>query len=311
MDPPAWCPVGNAERQATRTEVCETDTFVYQTWITVDGERTITGEANLAVISYSYGDTGIGTIAHQIQTYVSSSWGDAPKATLTAKAFQYDDCTTESYTYPDGPLKQQTWDTGEAFFDTTATNAGDIGPCSTRWRFTFTNPGYSTVLTQFGFDDFRCDNATAGRATVGCVIPWYASALTYSSEATPELASHVQRAQASGLPGSGFDNPLTRTTDPAVISDNRAKACSDAPSVEGKSCDEYPLATSQQGLSAGGERRSFDGCGLSNIRSQTGPTGVSICMISATDQSSQGGTNTQFYRGERVLQGDPFRVAIS
>lgn len=81
--------------------------------------------------------------------------------------------------------------------------------------------------------------------------------------------------------------------------------------MEGKSCDEYPVATSKQGLSRGGTRRTFDDCGFPDIPSGTGPTGVSICMITARDNNSQGGSNTQFYRSERVLDGDPFRVTIT
>ena len=51
--------------------------------------------------------------------------------------------------------------------------------------------------------------------------------------ATPELADHVTKAQASGLPSR-----LTRTEDQTVIDSNRTKACGSAPSVPGKSCDE-------------------------------------------------------------------------
>ncbi|WP_455681286.1 NucA/NucB deoxyribonuclease domain-containing protein [Streptomyces griseoluteus] len=77
------------------------------------------------------------------------------------------------------------------------------------------------------------------------------------------------------------------------------------------SCDEYPIATSKNGLSAGGTRRSFDGCSLPNIPSGTGAKGASICMIPAVENSSQGGSNTQFFRAERMLSEDPFRVLTS
>ncbi|GHH29554.1 hypothetical protein GCM10018780_87760 [Streptomyces lanatus] len=142
------------------------------------------------------------------------------------------------------------------------------------------------------------------------MVPWYASAVYYSRAANPELASHVSRAQASGLPGATFEAPLTRTTDPAVNQDNRDKACGDAPSVTGKSCDEYPVASSYQGLSAGGTRRTFDGCGFPGIPAGQGPTGVSVCMINATENSSQGGLHSAMYRSERVLDKDPFRVEV-
>ncbi|MDQ0938405.1 hypothetical protein [Streptomyces sp. V1I1] len=125
------------------------------------------------------------------------------------------------------------------------------------------------------------------------------------------VISQAQQARnghaSSGLSGATFDAPLTRTTTQSVIDDNRNKACGDAPSIPGKSCDEYPLATSQQGLSAGGARRTFDDCSF-NLPRQTGPRGASACMIPAAENSAQGGLNTQFYRSQRVLEGDRFRV---
>lgn len=176
---------------------------------------------------------------------------------------------------------------------------------------TFTNPGYtSSTYVVPVFRQFRCDNKTAGRTDPGCVVPWYASAVYYSQATNPDLASHVSRAQASGLPGATFEAPLTRTTDPAVNQTNRDRACGYAPSVTGKSCDEYPVASSEQGLSAGGTRRTFDGCGFPGIQAGQGPTGVSVCMITASENSSQGGLHSAMYRSERVLQDDPFRVVV-
>jgi hypothetical protein len=181
-----------------------------------------------------------------------------------------------------------------------------IEPPSDPERFT-----YTPAVTDYVINEFRCDNATAGRSSVGCVVPWYASALTYSKASTPNLVRHVQLAQGSGLPGATFDAPLRRTTSPNVIFQNRQRACGDAPSIEGKSCDEYPIATSKDGLSAGGTRRTFDGCDLPDVPSGTGPRGASVCMIPAAENSSQGGTNTQFFRAERMLSNDPFRVVTT
>lgn len=137
------------------------------------------------------------------------------------------------------------------------------------------------------------------------MVPWYGSDLRYSKARTPDLARHVTRAQNSGLP-----KRLHRTTKKSVIKKNCDLACDDRPSASGKSCDEYPVATSKEGLSAGGTRRTFDGCSDRDIPSGTGPKGASACAIAARDNKSQGGTNTQFYRAERVLQNDPFDVVI-
>ncbi|MFB7500417.1 hypothetical protein ACFC09_38060 [Streptomyces sp. NPDC056161] len=271
---------------------------------------TVTGEANMLVLNYSYGETGLPTFAHQIETSAYSGWGDAMKATIDGQATMSGDCKRNSASFPAKPLTPvNSWSLGEAFFDTTATNDGDIGTCTTSWYLTFTNAPYVPAVTEYHMSDFRCDNATAGRAYVGCVVPWYSSALTYSKARTPNLVRHVQLAQGSGLPGATFDAPLTRTTDTYTIGINRLKACpASDPAVEGKSCDEYPVATSRNGMSSGGARRSFDGCDLPNVLQRTGPSGASACMIPEGENNSQGGSNTQFYRAERVLDGDPFRI---
>ncbi|MFD9359501.1 hypothetical protein [Streptomyces sp. NPDC060031] len=99
----------------------------------------------------------------------------------------------------------------------------------------------------------------------------------------------MAKAQASGLPST-----LTRTENQTIIDSNRNQACGSAPSVPNKSCGEYPIATSHQGLNVGGTRRTQPGCGFSGVPAATGPAGVSVCMIVATENSSQGGTNTQF-----------------
>ncbi|MFJ4770758.1 hypothetical protein ACIP88_16810 [Streptomyces uncialis] len=93
-------------------------------------------------------------------------------------------------------------------------------------------------------------------------------------------------------------------------SDNRRLACGDAPSVHLKSCDEYPIARSQQGLSSGGARRSFTGRNFNRVPAGTGPRGASACMIKDGENKAQGGLNTQFFRGQRVLNGDPFQIHV-
>ncbi|MEV4350169.1 hypothetical protein AB0J83_37405 [Actinoplanes sp. NPDC049596] len=117
-------------------------------------------------------------------------------------------------------------------------------------------------------------------------------------------------AQTSGLPGVTFANPLNRnTTDAAEV--NRTLACGDAPSISGKSCDEYPLKSTYQGLAYGGSRRTFAGCNVSAPTGVTGPTGTSACVITASENNAQGGIRAKFNYDNRVLNGDPFLVNIS
>jgi hypothetical protein len=158
----------------------------------------------------------------------------------------------------------------------------------------------------------RCDNATGAvglrLARVGCVVPWYPAAVTYYAATHPTLANHVARAQASGLDGGSLDFPLYRSTDASFTALNRSLACGDAPSIPGRSCDEYPLASTYNGLATGGTRRTFAGCDINAPLNVSGPGGASACMINASENHSQGGIMSNFYYDYRILNWDPYRV---
>lgn len=309
---PDWC-IENAFRGvfATRTQACEVSRLTYTTTRTVNGVTTTTGVAQFNVINYSFSDTGLPTWVHQIELSAYAGWGDALNASVRGTATGSGPCVRNSSTFPSRPISPLgRWNEGDSDFTTTATAPGASGTCPTTWAVTFTNGVYSPAGINYSMDDIRCDNAVSTR-TAGCVVPWYPSAVYYSSSSYPELASHVSRAQASGLPGATFANPLTRATN-ATRDANRRLACGDAPSISGLSCDEYPVASSNQGLTAGGTRRTFSGCSLPGIpQGGTGPTGVSVCMIPAGQNNAQGGLHSQFERRERVLTGDPFRVIVT
>jgi hypothetical protein len=115
----------------------------------------------------------------------------------------------------------------------------------------------------------------------------------------------------SGLPGRlSTGTYLTRLTDQTKINANGATACpSSIPRPTGKSCDEYPFRSTNQGASTGGSAvaRSFPDCQMPDPQ-RTGATGFSRCFIIAGQNSSAGGTLGGFYANERMLQGDPFQV---
>ncbi|MDY0811457.1 hypothetical protein [Kitasatospora purpeofusca] len=308
---PKWC-IDHAYQgvYGLRNEACEVNGLTFTTYRITNGTRTVTGEAQMNVINYEFTDKGGPTWAHQIEVSAYLGWGDAITATVEGTASASGSCNRANATFPaQGLSPTGSWRIGEAYYGTTATAPGAIGFCTTNWQLTFRAAGYDPATANYGRDNVRCDNATGGNPYTGCVVPWYPSPAFYRQANTPELARHVSLAQASGLPGATFEAPLTRTTDPAVSGPNRTMACGDAPSIPDKSCDEYPLATSRQGLTAGGTRRTFDNCSF-GLPQQSGPTGVSVCMISRNEQDSQGGTMSQFYRWERVLDGDPFRVLV-
>ncbi len=260
------------------------------------------------MLHYSLTDASILGMTHDLNVSAYLGWGDALKASASARAIANLDCKVDSQSFTSGPITPlHTERTGQAVYGSSVVNPGDEGYCHTTWSVTLSNPGYLPVSGSFGFLEMRCDNRFANRRA-GCVVADFPEAVQYRAIDYPDLASHVQRAQESGLPGATHEAPLTRGTD-AIRDENRRLACGDVPSVQGKSCDEYPLASSQQGLTAGGERRTFDGCSL-NFPRQTGPNGVSVCMIPEGQNQAQGGIMNNFYADNRVLEYDPFRVVV-
>ena len=140
----------------------------------------------------------------------------------------------------------------------------------------------------------RCDSVLTSTGCVDHVSPLI---LIYNTQTHPKVgpvAEHVYDAQRTlpsrwGVPESG-GNPLSRTLSQADIDANRAVACSGSPPVAGTSCDEYPLATTRQGAAF------------------VGPHNYSIRYVADSAQDSQGGLNTAFYNGQRVIPDDHFWV---
>jgi hypothetical protein len=298
-----------------RTHACEIYRIFYTTYVIVDGVPRIDGDALLDVINYTYTDENGGVFAHQVEVALIQGWGEALKANVQGTATSNAGCTTNFSTFPSQPIVPVgARRGGEAQFNTMAFLPGDIATCKTTWSIKFINPGYPWPDEKVVMDEVRCDNVIVALgfrpARVGCVIPWYAAAVTYRYSVHPTLAAHVVQAIASGLPGSTFADPLVKTSDPAIVNANRNLACGDSPSIDGMECDEYPLASTLQGLASGGTRRTFPGCNIA-APSGTGPIGASACMINATDNHSQGGTMSNFYYDRRVLDGDSYRVAVA
>jgi hypothetical protein len=297
-----------------RTQVCESFAVVLTTYRVVNGVLTPTGTLSMNTFNFSYSAVDISTWAHQLGFASFAGTGPALQASVSGTARSSGSCSRRSSSFPSQALSPfLTIRDGEAFFDTTATAPGAVGNCTTTWDLTFTVPAHVPATMSVSMSEIRCDNAVGANgfrpARVGCVVPWYPSAVTYSSSGTPTLASHVSQAQGSGLPGSGFAAPLYRTTNQGIIDANRNLACGDAPSIAGLSCDEYPLASTYNGLAFGGSRRTFSGCNI-NAPAGSGPSGASACMINQADNNSQGGTMAAFYYDWRVLDADPFLVHV-
>jgi len=299
---PSFC--HTADMAADRTRACQTDRYERVMTTLRNGVPVVTGGMDLRVTHLGETSTTTGIWTYWFEATASNAWGAAVAGTtIIANAILANHCTLRSESFPDNAslLPEGVTVSGSASIVTTVTQG--VGNCTAAWVFWLSSPNYP--LGNSGFEqltDIRCDRATQGVSTTGCVVPW--------GEAV--LAMHVLAAQESGLPGGREGDPLIRNEDPALRDINRALACGDAPSVPGWACDEYPPATSRQGLAAGGTRRTTrGGCMFLQLpRNVTGPTGVSVCMILAGESSGQGGLHTQFFRRWRVIEGDPWRVGV-
>ncbi|MEV4691546.1 hypothetical protein ACFXA2_00250 [Micromonospora chalcea] len=318
---PSWC-AGSVDDglpvAGSRTEACQINALLLSTEETVNGTVKITGELIMDVYELTYSSVSLPNWIHQIGISPWSGWGDARNSTITGTLSAAGDCVLNgSSSFPLQSLApaNNTSRLGEAGAKTTATAVGAVGECTTTWNLRLQPVGYPLVTASTSMAEIMCDNATGANgsrpARVGCVVPWYPAQVLYSQSRYPSLASHVSRAQGSGLPGATITNPLNRNVDTATNNLNRSRACGDAPSLTGKSCDEYPLASTFQGLAFGGSRRTFSGCNISAPTNVTGPSGASACMITASENNAQGGLMAAFYYDYRVLHSDPFRIGIS
>ncbi len=289
--------------------------ITYTTYVITNGVEKVTGALEFDAYSLVYTAVDLPNFNHQIRLVPFAGWGDALRASINGAGRASGSCTRISTSFPtQAAMPFGSAHDGEAGFETTAKAVGAIGACTTTWDVNFITAGYTDSHITHFMDDVRCDNATGANLSrprrVGCVVPWAATIAYYDRISYPSLAGHVEKAQGSGLPGSASTSkpPLTRTTVTATVSTNRSRACGDAPSISGKSCDEYPLATSKEGLASGGTRRTFTGCNITAPTGVTGPTGASACMITASENSAQGAIMAAYYYDRRVLENDPYRV---
>lgn len=315
---PFWCIESNgAPVSASRTEACRITGLTLTSTRTVNGVTTVTGVLEMDVYDFEFSDADLPNWQHQIGVAPIAGWGDAANAGVTGRMVASGDCTNQGpneFPFQSLSPANGTMRVGWAGAVTTATVIGDVGFCTTDWVLSFQIPQYPPASASSSLEEVSCDNATPANGfqprRVGCVVWWFPALVTYSQSRYPSLASHVARAQGSGLPGATFANPLNRTSDPTRINTNRNLACGDAPSIQFMSCDEYPLATTYQGLASGGTRRTFAGCNINAPTGVTGPTGASACMIAEGDNNGQGGVMAGFYYDNRVLEGDPYRVGV-
>lgn len=140
----------------------------------------------------------------------------------------------------------------------------------------------------------RCDDEFATSMYPGCVVTTFVPTMTSMAD-LPQIAANIRAIQSRGGYGVPGVHALHREADEAQQRRNREKACGarvTGPRPAGKSCDEYPFATTQEG----GHTLPAEARGWS--------------WVPESEQNSQGGLVTGFYKANRVLDGDPFYVQV-
>lgn len=296
---PSWCDDHGADSKwwMIRTQAC----MITPASLTVTNPQTggAVGGINYLVYAYTYTDTSLLDWGYQIQLGMVSSWGAVAGTQASGTGACKGKCKVTDASFPAQSFSMTHDAVGNWIMKSTIATRpkGQRGTGTGQATWNFTNPqwdGPSTDMT-LGTLDVRCDHALPGNTKPGCVMPQYIPQMVYSkSGAYPELAKHIEYAQnTKKLPGKhGTTKYLTRLTDAAKIKKNRNKACpSSLHRPAGKSCDEYPFASTWQGAS-------------------TGNGTYSRRMINATQNKNGGVALANFYIYNRILEKDKFLVWI-
>lgn len=302
---------------------------------TVNGVDTVVGSATYDAYGYSYTSYRETQWNSQLQIIPRDGWGRGTDLIVDGEGTCYGwldsdissntgGCYPESQEFPPTAFYQGE---GDAVLEggTTATfdPAGDAGhfwsPWNMRW-FLPETPSFGETYWQF-YSSWLCDNLINGRPagcitskgySAGFVNPTFEISLTGPDY---EVAEHIQNAQAVGI-GTPIGSPdaaqFFHTSDQATIDANRAVACpTSLPRPTGKSCDEFPFASTVYGAAffGAGAGTTFPGCGISDPGTTT--PSWSHCMVDAAQNSHAGSLTGAFYYKNRVSYASGFNVAVT
>lgn len=281
---------------ATRNRMCMIDGWRIVVSRVVNGVPTAIGGFDYNEFNYAYTSSTLTNWAHQIEIGMFNPWGDTAGIQVTGGSSCTGACSNGGANFPSQPVLAGTYPGGDAYFQSTAVSRGSEGRAATKMSYYFTKPNATpSGLINVETPDVRCDHKLPGNNTVaGCIVYGTVSVINYSlTTPYPELAAHIRDAQATGIPGApGSGAPLHRLIDPAKQQLNRDVACpASLPRPPGKSCDEYPMASTWEGAA-------------------TGVNNYSTRMIDELQNSNGGNAMNTFYRDMRLLDFDAFYVGI-
>ncbi|RFS82444.1 hypothetical protein D0T12_26970 [Actinomadura spongiicola] len=294
---PSWCyeHYNDGKWWFTRTQACRIVRLKIDLVYRDTSGVTVRGGMTVNQFSYLYTSASLTNYQFQMQMGVLDAWGEAAsgaKLSANASCSPFTLCKVIHHDFPDQPLRAGTTVGGHIGLDTSdRIRQGGYGTKLTHNTSLFwavEKPGVASGTGIEGRIFLRCDDALPAdnNTSPGCVVREYTPTLYYPMAGPlPEVARHIADAVNAGAP-----NALERLTDKTLKDKNRAVSCPPSqPRPPGKSCDEYPFASTWQGAATG-----------------TNPT--SARMIDATQNELGGSALNTFYRENRVLEKDWFHV---
>lgn len=316
---PAWC-LDSTEREVyagDRSEACGVWPGIVTLTEFVDGVPMPRGFMNYSLISNVYASPDEGIWYHDYAISKSFSY-QAGGGVMVSQTFGCEGlCIADTEVRNPTTLPLGKWLNLSSKSQTTVA-LGDATIGTSTWRTFFTHPQFPLPLGDAQRPMItplvRCDRSVVFQYTPGCVIFEEGHGMRFWQYEFPEWAAHVAMAQYDGLPGAGRAQPLHRLVDSTAQNYNRSIACPDEwVRPEGKTCDEYPFASTYEGagFSGPGGLRTFFWCEVPEPATpSTGSFGWSSCMINADDNSDQGTEMARQFREGRILDGDEFWVEI-
>lgn len=327
---PTWCTTGTWDGtwRGNRKNACAVkDTFAW--WKNISG-----GPDRFAAVTIKTGVLSshrTGIMKQEVRLEFGKGWTTAGTPTLQYEGYN-DGYNSGSFSV-EGPAPGTVVHSGMTIVlvvtwneTSLADNAIEARNFGLKISFGNDSPNLSsTTDLSVGTHGFRCDKTMRNSAGLkqGCVwssyTPQFWLSPTSHANPVPEAAGHIQKALESGLPGGSPSQPLHRQANNATRDINRQAACprsgdiSRDRAVSGRTCDEYPFAsTTEGGYSSGGTGRTFNPeCHIPDLSAGTGPTGFSVCMIDGPQNSRAGSYLGAFYGVNRVINQDPFWVSVS
>lgn len=277
---PCASSLSNTFKAVSRTKACRLSYHELKVYKYTSGKRTYYGSA--FYLFRTTLETNTSTNVVHIQNDVNMTRNSPQNSITKIGGIDFDPQPTSVYSRmsarstPNGYNGGKTW-TGYATF---ARKGISDGAQLTNKVFTntatFRNPVYWAASEKRSWDtpNIQCDRQA--RKNIGCAVPAFIPTITIDKANNPELSRHIKAAINSGLPRT-----LTRTTNAKLTTANRNKACpASLKRPKGKSCDEYPFASTVEGAArySNGTRRTFSWCSVPG-KGGTGVRGWSSCMV--------------------------------